>query len=267
MARRTPPARVPRPSISRSTSSRVVWTANDARASWRARRGGASAAARSGGRRARRRPRGRGSRPRRAGGRRSKANEQRRRGASRSRGPWSVEARRPRQALERVAGDVARRARARRPSRCRTSQSTAAPRPIASATGIVPASNLRGRLGPRGLEVADAGDHVPAAEERRHRLEQLAAAVQHADAGRPVGLVAGPGVEVGAERGDVDRQVRHGLRAVDQHERAGGVRALGDLGDRVDRAEHVGDVGDGDELRAGARAARRARRGRAGRRR
>ena len=107
----------------------------------------------------------------------------------------------------------------------------------------------RGRLGELGLVVADAGDHVPAAEERRHRLEQLAAAVQHADAGRPVGLVTGPGVEVGAERGDVDRQVRDGLRAVDQHERAGGVRELGDLGDRVDRAEHVGDVADREQLR------------------
>ena len=108
----------------------------------------------------------------------------------------------------------------------------------------------RGRLGPRRLELADARDHVPAAEERRHRVQQLAAPVQDADPGRAVGLVAGPGVEVGAELGDVDRHRRHGLCAVDQDEGAGGVRALDDLGDRVDRPEHVGDVGDGDQLRA-----------------
>ena len=94
----------------------------------------------------------------------------------------------------------------------------------------------RGRLGPLGLEVADAADHVPAGEERGHDLEQLAAAVQDADARRPVGLVAGPDVEVGAQRADVERHVGGGLRAVDDHDRAGRVGAGGDLGDRVDRA-------------------------------
>jgi hypothetical protein len=79
-------------------------------------------------------------------------------------------------------------------------------------------------------------------------LEDLAPAVQDADAGRAVGLVRGPRVEVGVDRGEVDRDLRHGLRAVDEHERAGGVRAARDVLDRVDRAEHVGDVGDGDEL-------------------
>ena len=108
---------------------------------------------------------------------------------------------------------------------------------------------LGGRLGRREALLGHAGDHVPAAEERRHRLEQLAAAVQHADAGRAVGLVAGPGVEVGVERGDVDRHVRHRLHAVDDHHGAGGVRAARDLGDRVDGAEHVRHVRDGDELR------------------
>jgi hypothetical protein len=44
---------------------------------------------------------------------------------------------------------------------------------------------------------------VPAAAPRRHRLEDLAAAVQDADAGRAVGLVGGPGVEVGVDRGEV----------------------------------------------------------------
>ena len=107
----------------------------------------------------------------------------------------------------------------------------------------------RGRLDVGRLVAADALDHVPAAEPRRHRLEQLAAAVQDADAGRAVGLVAGPGVEVDAERGDVDRQVRDGLRAVDDDDRAGGVRAARDLLDRVDGREDVQHVGDGEQLR------------------
>jgi hypothetical protein len=47
----------------------------------------------------------------------------------------------------------------------------------------------------------------------------------------------------------VEREVRRGLGAVDQHDRAGRVRAGGDVGDRVDRAEHVGDMGDGEQLR------------------
>ena len=56
-------------------------------------------------------------------------------------------------------------------------------------------------------------------------------------------------VEVAADRLDVDRHVRHGLGAVDQHERAGRVGHLGHLADRVDRAERVRDVGERDELR------------------
>ena len=56
-------------------------------------------------------------------------------------------------------------------------------------------------------------------------------------------------VEVGAERLDVDRHVRHGLGAVDEHERAGRVGHLDHLADRVDGAERVRDVGERDELR------------------
>ncbi len=49
-------------------------------------------------------------------------------------------------------------------------------------------------------------------------------------------LVAAERVEVGAELLDVDRHVRHGLGAVDEHERAGRVGHLDHLADRVDRA-------------------------------
>ena len=44
--------------------------------------------------------------------------------------------------------------------------------------------------------------------------------------------------------------MRRGLRAVDQHHRAGGVRLRDHRLDRIDRAERVRDVADGDDLRA-----------------
>ena len=248
MARRTPPARGRGPSIRRSTSSRVVCTANDARELAGTPRRRISGCAQWWPARTQT-P----SRPRisatSCGWTSSKANEREAaavlelgRAVQRQSGD------RP-QPLDRVARDVAR----------------VLPDGVHAEAGQVVDGGAepdrlgdrhrarleaRGRLGALGLVVADARDHVPAAEERRHRLEQLAAPVQDADAGRPVGLVAGPGVEVRAQRRHVDGQVRDGLRAVDEHERAGGVRALGDLRDRVDRAEHVGDVGDRDELGA-----------------
>ena len=106
------------------------------------------------------------------------------------------------------------------------------------------------QLDPGGRVALDLLDHVAAADERRHLLEQLEPAVQHADPGRPVRLVAGPRVEVGVDRGQVDRDLRHRLGAVDHRERAGGAGAAHDLLDRVDRAEHVRHVHDRDELRA-----------------
>ena len=77
----------------------------------------------------------------------------------------------------------------------------------------------------------------------------LALRPEHADAGRPENLVAGEAVEVAAERGDVDGDVRRGLRAVDQHRNAGGLRHAAKLCHRVDGAQRVGDVGDGQQAR------------------
>ena len=70
---------------------------------------------------------------------------------------------------------------------------------------------------PGALLEADRGDHVAAAEERRHRVELRGGAVEHADAGRAVELVPGADVEVHAERPHVDRPVIGRLGAVDQH--------------------------------------------------
>jgi hypothetical protein len=70
---------------------------------------------------------------------------------------------------------------------------------------------LPGQLVPgRGVEL-DLGDHVAAAQERPHRFEQLTPAMQHADAGGAKRLVPGPGIEVGADRGYVERQLGGGL--------------------------------------------------------
>ena len=60
--------------------------------------------------------------------------------------------------------------------------------------------------------------------------------------------MAGEDEEVGAEVLDVDRQVGHGLGAVDEHERAGLVGHGHHLAHRVDGAEAVRDVVEGDEL-------------------
>src|SRR6185503_12881172 len=83
-----------------------------------------------------------------------------------------------------------------------------------------------------------------------HGGEQLVPPPERADAGGAVDLVAGEGVEVAAQRGDVDLRVRHRLRPVDDDRGAGGAREPRDLRHRVDGAERVGDVHAGDDLHA-----------------
>ncbi len=53
-------------------------------------------------------------------------------------------------------------------------------------------------------------------------FEQGALAVEHTDAGRAEHLVPAECIEVGVERLNVDRKVRHALRAVDYDERSCG---------------------------------------------
>ncbi len=113
-----------------------------------------------------------------------------------------------------------------------------------------PRLEARRRRGPADLVERHAGDHVAAADQRLGVEQQVVAAVQDADAGRAVGLVAGPGVEVGVQRRQVDRHLRHGLGAVDDGDDAGRARAPHDLGDRVDRPDDVGDVRDREQLGA-----------------
>ena len=60
-------------------------------------------------------------------------------------------------------------------------------------------------------------------------------------------------VEVGTKRLDVDRHVRHGLRAIHEDERAGGMGHVDDLADGIDGPERVRHVGERDELRLEAK--------------
>jgi hypothetical protein len=108
---------------------------------------------------------------------------------------------------------------------------------------------LPGQIGPGRLIRGNGADHVTAADERRHLLEQCPAAVKDADPCRAVGLVAGPGVEVGVDRRQVHRHLWDRLGSVDQHHGAHRVGTPDYLGDRVNGPDHVRDVHERDQLR------------------
>src|ERR1044071_3574379 len=72
----------------------------------------------------------------------------------------------------------------------------------------------------RRLAIGDAvlehlADHLAAAVERRHGGEMRVLAIEHADAGRPVQLMARDGVEIAVEIAHVDLEMDRRLRAVD----------------------------------------------------
>ena len=94
---------------------------------------------------------------------------------------------------------------------------------------------------------AHVADHLAAAEERRHLLEQRLAGPERADAGRAAHLVGGERDEVGVPGLHVGGDVRDVLARVDQHERVVGVRGVGERADLVDRAEHVRHRRDREE--------------------
>ncbi len=91
-------------------------------------------------------------------------------------------------------------------------------------------------------------DHVAARLERVHGLQQLAAAVKNARAGRAEHLVAAESVEVAAERPHVDALVRSALGAVHEHCRAGGLGGGDHLPRGVDGAQSVRHLAEGDQL-------------------
>jgi hypothetical protein len=68
----------------------------------------------------------------------------------------------------------------------------------------------------------------------------------------PVGpktLCAEKNKEIGVERGDIDWDMRRGLRSVHEHRDAAGVRQRDDFFDGIDRSQRIGNVPDGDNLR------------------
>ena len=91
-------------------------------------------------------------------------------------------------------------------------------------------------------------DHVAAALVRRHGVEQIPPAPQHADAGGAVQLVATKDVKVTAEPFQVRRVMSDPLGPVDQHGCADVLRRRRDRFDIVDRAQRVADVLDRDHL-------------------
>ena len=65
--------------------------------------------------------------------------------------------------------------------------------------------------------------------------------------------MAGEGVEVATERGDVDLEVGGGLTAIDEYHGARSLSETGHLGGWIDGAEGIGDVREGDKLGAGGK--------------
>ena len=104
----------------------------------------------------------------------------------------------------------------------------------------------------RGFLEGDGADHVAAALVGRHGLKQRSLAVEHADAGGPVDLVAAECVEVAVEGLHIDGEVGHGLRAIDEDGNAHAMREIDHFADRGHRAQRIRNLGDGDEF--GARA-------------
>ena len=115
----------------------------------------------------------------------------------------------------------------------------------------MPASNFQGTsLGVKPSTVTWR-DHLAAAHERRHGVEELGRGptAPRCRSGPHI-LWAENADEVGVPGLHVDREVRHRLAGVDQHVGAGGVGGVGERADVVDRAEHVRHRADREQLGA-----------------
>ena len=87
-------------------------------------------------------------------------------------------------------------------------------------------------------------DHLAAAEKRRHGFEMRHLAVQNADAGWAVELMAGHHIEVAVDVLHIDIHMHGGLRAIDQHRNAARMRKLNDFLYRHDGAERIRHLRD-----------------------
>src|SRR5262249_42557054 len=93
-------------------------------------------------------------------------------------------------------------------------------------------------------------NHFAAALERRHRIEQKPLPVSHANAGWTVKFVAGKSIKIAIESLYIDRQMRNGLRPIDQYNGAALVRHLNQLFHGMDRTNCVGNVSKRHQLRS-----------------
>ncbi len=114
--------------------------------------------------------------------------------------------------------------------------------------GGVPGLELPRDVVGRPAVQAHVSDHLPAAQEGGHGLEQLVAGPQHPHPGGAEHLVAGEAEEVTAQLGDVGGQVGDVLGPVNQAEGAGGAGRVGELADGGEGAQHVGHGGEAEEL-------------------
>ena len=96
----------------------------------------------------------------------------------------------------------------------------------------------------------DRLDHRAACDERRHRIEQLAPAVQHANTVGAQHLVTGERAEVDVERMEVDGLMRHRLAGVQQRQRTDGLGARDQLGHRGHRTGDVRMVAERNHFHA-----------------
>ena len=110
---------------------------------------------------------------------------------------------------------------------------------------------LEGRALEGGMLKADVLYHLATALIGRQAVEPLFLAVEHADAGGTVHLVAAEGEEVAVYLLHIDGDVGCALGAVDHHGHVVGVGDAYHLLYGVDGAQHIADMADADD--AGAR--------------
>ena len=101
-----------------------------------------------------------------------------------------------------------------------------------------------------GLVKADSADHLAASLIGRHLLQQTAAAIEHADAGGAIYLVAAERQEVAVQLLHVHPEMGHALSSIDHHGHPMAVGKAYHLPDRIDGAEHIADMGDAHHPRA-----------------
>ena len=94
----------------------------------------------------------------------------------------------------------------------------------------------------------DGINHVTTPQKGRHGVQMFVLAKQHTNPGWPVELVSGPGEEIDVQRLHVHTFVRHGLRGIQQHQRALCMGRGDNVIDRQNSTQHVRDVGNRNHL-------------------